>query len=305
MNELAWRRVFWMSVLIFMTACSSQKTQHVTPVKEAPALSLTGLCAPEQGAPFSYRKKVAVLATDVRDPQRDLPAFDVAWSHILQQRLRESGRLLVVDASDQHIYSGDTQQAWMINLAKRLNVQFVVAATFHSMHASRSQFGRGNYTISLPGVQRQIDAELAVYDGYSGNKLAAFSQSAYAKGREKEVLNLSRQPVLKGAFLNTELGEAMASVLASQVEEGLAKLACLPLMERVLNVAGRDIHINVGGASLIRPGDTLQLFRRHGTIEDRLGPIEVVRVFPESVVAVYRGEKGTPGASPGLFVRAW
>ena len=97
----------------------------------------------------------------------------------------------------------------------------------------------------------------------------------------------------------------MISVLDSQVEAGLGQLACLPLMARVLKVTGHDIHIGMSGASLVRPGDKLQMFRRSGTTETRLGPVEIVRIFPESMVGIYRGEGDAPRYSQGLLVRAW
>ena len=304
MEKLVLKGIFCLAALTLFVACSSQKVQKVES-EEVRHGEAAGFCSPEQGPPFSYRKKVAVLAAEVRDPQRDLPALDVAWSDVLQKRLADSGRLLVVDASKQHIHSGDMQREWIIDLASRLDVQFVIAVKFHSLHVSQRQIGGGIYTINLPGARRQIDAELVIFDGYSGAKIARTFHSANAKGLAKNIVNQAHQPVLRGAFFDSLLGEAMALVLASQVEEGLGKLACLPLMARVVNVSGHELRISTGGASFIRPGESLQLFRRYGMVESRLGPVDIVRVLPESIIAVYRGEGNAPVFSKGLFVRAW
>ena len=264
-------------------------------------------CDPEQGAPFSYRKKVAVLATELLQPQDagDLPGLTARWSELLQQRLNESGRLLVVNASDQHLHSGPLQQEWIVALANRLDVQFVVAVRFHNLHTSRNQFGVGRYTIPSLRMRRQVDAELMIFDGLYGTQIASVFYATQAEGSESEVINLARSPLLRGAFITTPLGEALNSVLNAEVEQGLKKLACLPLMARVTKVVGDSLYISTSGAALIRPGDILQLFRLSGQIESRLGAVEVIKVFPESAVAVYKGEGGAPKYSEGLRVRAW
>ncbi len=265
------------------------------------------LCAPKPGSPFAYRKKIAVLAADMSSSldARDLPGLDVAWSEALQQRLRDNGRLQVVDASDQHLHVGERQRDWIMDLARRLGVQFVMVARLNSLHVSRSQFGIAEYAVRLPKVQRQIDAELMIFDGYSGAQLARSAHSAHLEGSEREVVNLEQRPVLGGSFLETPVGEAMASVLDAQVEEGQDSLACLPLMARVVKVVGRNVYLAVNGASLVRPGDVLQMFRRSGVVEARLGAVEIIRVFPESVIAVYRGEDDVPRFTEGMYVRAW
>lgn len=305
MTKLILKTVFCVIALASFAGCSGQKLKSEDGVK--PGADVVELCSPEQGAPFSYRKKVAVLAADIRNPNdaTDLPALDVAWSETLQQRFSESGRLLVVDASDQHLHSGERQSDWLVALAQRLNVQFVIVAQFHNLHVSRAQLGSGDYAIRLPGAQRQIDAELLVFDGYTGKKIASYSQSAHAEGSERGIVNPRHQPVMKGAFLAAPIGEAMTEVLSSQVEEGLDGLACMPLMERVIKITGPDIHIGTRGASLVRPGEIMQLFRRSGTSEIHIGPIEIVRVFPESAIGVFRGKGDAPRYGQGLFVRAW
>ncbi len=301
--------------LLLIVGCS---VQAVKPATEAAAVEAVptpapvvikpiDFCAPEQGAPFSYRKKVAILAADLRNPldARDLPGLDITWSQLLQQRLNESGRLLAVDASDQHLHIGARQQEWIISLANRLDVQFVIAVRFHSLHTIRKQFGVGELSIPLPWMKRQIEAELIIFDGYYGTQIATVTHSALAEGDEKELVNPVNQPVLRGAFLDTPLGESMNTVLSSEVDDGLKKLACLPLMARVIKVMGDNVYISTRGASLIHPGDTLQLFRASGQIESRLGPIEIIKVYPESAVGVYKGEGSAPSFSERLRVRAW
>lgn len=299
--------------LLLLVGCAGQavapeavveaKSEGVEPIKSA----VIDFCNPEQGAPFSYRKKVAVLATEPLQPQdaSDLPGLAVGWSELLQQRLSESGRLLMVNASDQHLHTGALQQEWIVALANRLDVQFVMAVRFHNLHTSRNQFGVGSYTIPSLWMRRQIDAELMIFDGLYGTQIASIFYAAQAEGSESEVINSARSPLLRGAFITTPLGEALNSVLNAEVEHGLKKLACLPLMARVIKVSGDNLYISTSGAALIHPGDTLQLFRLSGQVESRLGAVEIIKVFPESAVAVYKGQGGAPKFSEGLRVRAW
>lgn len=293
--------------LLLLNACSGGATKDV---EENPALSsIMGaeLCDPALGAPFSYRKKIAVLATDVRDLQEasDLAGLHVAWSQAIQQKLEATGQLLTVDSSDQHLHVGMHQSEWIANLAMRQDAQFVVAVRFENLHVSRSQLGSGNYAITLPGAQRQIDAELSVFDGYSGTRMARFFYTAEVKGFEGDVVNPVGQPVMKGAFLDTELGEAMARIATEQVENVRTHMACLPMVARVAKVVGDEIHVQLPGTVGVRPGEVLQLFRRMGKVDAHLGPVEVLRVFPEAVVAAYRGEGRAPGFNSGMIVRAW
>lgn len=268
-------------------------------------ISAADFCSPDQGAPFSYRKKVAVLAAQVRDPQQDLTSLDVEWSKALQRHLKSTSRLIVVDASMEHLHMGSSQAEWIMELAKRLDVQFIISPRLLDLQAKGKSFGSGAYQISLRDAERRVDAELVIYDGYTGLEKANFSHDAKITGTRKTVMNHMHQPVLRSGFRETLLGQAMIWILESQTEESVNEFACMPLMERVAKVSGREIYISAGWKSMIRPGEVLQLFRRRGMLETRLGPVEVVRVLPEAVVAVYRGEGEVPRFSSGLLVRAW
>lgn len=290
-------------LLAVLAGCSTQPVSDDVAAVDSPG----AICAPDQGPPFSYRKQLVVLAATLDDPAHaaDLARFEQLWSQRLQQRLRDSGRVLVADASDAHLHQGEHQDEWLRQLAQRYSAQFIVVPRFHSLYASRSRFGVGDYAVDSPRVQRQIDAELLIYDGYSGARLDAFSQIGRAEGGQTAVINPAGQPVLSGAFFDTPLGRVMSAVLDAQVADSLEALACLPLMARVTGISAGELHIDAGAASGVRPGHTLRLFRRSGAGETRLGLVEIVRVFPGSVVGVYRGEEGVPRSAEGLVVRAW
>ena len=308
MTRLILKALCCVVVLASLGGCSWLKDKP-TPEAEAEKSESkpAELCAPKPGSPFAYRKKVAVLAADISNSPdaSDLPGLDMAWSEALQQRLRESARFQVVNASDQHLHIGERQRDWLIDLAKRLDVQFVMAVRLNDLRVNRRQLGFGEYAIRLPNVERQIDAELIVFDGFSGVEIARSNQRASVKGPEREIVNPIKQPVLKGGFLSSALGEAMAYLLDSQVKEGQDSLACLPLMARVAKVVGRNVYIAANAASRLRPGNVLQIFRRSGVVEAHLGEAEVIRVFPESVIAVYRGEGDAPRFTQGMYARAW
>lgn len=305
MTKLMWKTFSCVAVLL-LAGCGVVWMEKPAADVAKPT-GRVNVCAPELGPPFSYRKKVAVLAADILNAQdaSDLPNLDNVWSQLLQQRLRDSGRLLVTDASDQHLYSGERQREWIVSLAKRLDVQFVVVPRFHNLHSSRAQIGSGEYVLSSLRAQRNIDTELLIFDGYHGGQIASISQSAQAEGSAGGVINPAGQPVLRGAFLETPLGQAMDSVLAAQVDGGVTEVACLPLMARVQKVMGGKFYIGTRAGSLLHPGDTLQLFRARGDGEAHLGAIEISEVYPESAVGIYRGEGNVPPFSDGLYVRAW
>ncbi len=296
-------------VVVLMSACASigVVSEETLVGDEAHAESAMDMCGPEQGVAFSFRKKLAVLAASISHPlsARDLPNLGLVWSEALQKAYADSGQLLVVDASDVHLHRGEGQREWVIETAARLNVQFLVVATFNNLHIQRSQFGLGSYSVPLPIVRRDIDTEIFIFDGYSGNRMARFTQSAVVRGFEHGVVNPQGQPVMMGAFLNTPLGKAFDGLLASQVKASMEWLACIPLMERVSRVSGNTLYLSVAGVSNLRPGDRLQLFRHRGDIDSHLGPVDITKVFPNSVVGVYKGSAALPKSTIGLRVRAW
>ncbi len=290
-------------MLLVLSACASQPQRTNTTM--VPTTTVPDMCAPENGAPFSYRKKVAILAADIRDPQQDLPALDVAWSEALQRHVGASQRLLVSDASTHHLYEGPQQREWVMTLARQLDVQFIIAVRLRNLHLQRTHLGSGNYSIPLPRATRQLDIELLIFDGYYGNLLTRFAHTAHIAGMRQNIINPPHQPVLRGSFMTTTLGRAMTQILTAQTNDMLAALACLPLMERVFKVSGHRVYLSSHAASLIRPGDSLQLFYQQGPVETHLGPVKISTISPESAIAIYQGESPPPPFAPGLRVRAW
>ena len=293
--------------LLLVAGCTGHRIVPDVQVVESSGALQNNFCTPQQGVPSVYRKKVAVLATELLTPQNanDLPGLSVAWSERLQQRLGESGHLLVTSASGQRLHSGERQQEWIVSLAKRLEVQFIVVVRFQNLHAVRNQFGVGNYAVASRWMKRQIDAELMIFDGVYGHQIASINHGALAEGSESEVFNTARIPLLRGPFLDTPLGSALAAILNAEVESGLKQLACLPMVARVAKIVGDNIYMNTNVTALVRPGDTLQLFRLSGQTERHLGAVEILKVFPESAVGIYKGEGGIPTFSEGLRVREW
>lgn len=299
-------KVWWVVALLWLVAgCAGQPEKPVFHVAESGRTAPGEFCDPQQGVSSIYRKKVAVLATDLRYPQdaTDLPDFARIWSELLQQRLGERGHLLIVNGGDQRLYTGDRQQEWIVAQAKRLGVQFVMAVRFHNLHTSRDQFGVGSYAIPLRKLRRQIEAEVMIFEGLYGTQIASVMHSIELEGRESEVLNLARSPLLRGTLLDNALGGALRAVLSAEVESSLRTLACLLLEARVTSVVGDRFYIDTSGAALVRAGDTLQLFRLSGQTERHLGAVEILKVFPQSVVGIYKGEGGAPVFSDGLRVR--
>ncbi len=295
------------SVMVMLYGCSGGVVKTGSGMGASAELVEAGLCDPELGAPFSYRKKIAILAADISDLQQasDMPGLDVAWSRNMQQQLEATGRFIPVDASNQRLHVGEAQQEWIKSLAEKIDAQFIIAIDFENLHVSRSQMGSGNYAIALPGMRRQLNVAMSIYDGYSGGRMTGFAYGAQVSGFEGDVINPQGQPVLKGQFLESELGTALAEIMSNQVADIEAQMACLPLMARVSKFMSGEIYVDLPGAAGVMPGDTLHLFRQFGKVDTPLGPVEVVRVFPESLVVVAKGGEPSLSYSPGMLVRAW
>jgi hypothetical protein len=89
------------------------------------------------------------------------------------------------------------------------------------------------------------------------------------------------------------------------------ELACLPLQARIVLTAQKEVHIDVGYASNMKPGDRLRILQREGfpsseggQSEKNVGYLLIKQVFPETSIGQVEGEE-TPDWRLNGFVRAW
>ncbi len=269
------------------------------------------VCSPLQGNPFAMRKKVLVLALPVQKPLEaiDLPGLSTAWSIALQQRMQKSDRYLIRNGSNHAINPHDNVRKQITNLAQQFDAQIVIAGQITSLGMHQGRIGLGSLG-SLPqpfGDMRVIETELDIYDGQTGTRLKRLDHATEIKG---EVKNTSGS-TLRGDFFRIPLGIAVNTLLERQMEDLQDELACLPLQARIVLTAQKEVHIDVGYTSNIKPGDHLRILQREGfpsseglQSEKTVGHLVIKQVYPETAVGQVEGED-QPDWKLNGFVRAW
>ena len=288
-----------------------EKTSAAKAEQARQSMRPSTVCSPLQGNPFAMRKKVLVLALPVQKPLEaiDLPGLASAWSNALQQRMQKSDRYLLRNGSQHAINPNDDLRKQITTLAEKYDAQIVIAGQINSLGMHQGRIGLGSLG-SLPqpfGDMRVIETELDVFDGHTGARLKRLRHEAEIKG---EVKNTSGS-TLRGDFFRIPLGIAVNDLLERQMEDLQDELACLPLQARIVLSAQKDIHIDAGYTSNMKPGDRLRILQREGfpssegvQSEKTVGYLLLKRVFPETAIGQVEGEE-TPDWQLNGFVRAW
>lgn len=288
-----------------------EKTSSAKVEQARQATRPSTVCSPLQGNPFAMRKKVLVLALPVQKPLEavDLPGLSSAWSNALQQRLQKSDRFLIRNGSNHAINPNDDLRKQITALAQQFDAQIVIAGQITSLGMHQGRIGLGSLG-SLPqpfGDMRVIETELYVYDGQTGTLLKRLQHESEIHG---EVKNTSGS-TLRGDFFRIPLGIAVNSLLDKQMEDLQDELACLPLQARIVLSAQKEVHIDVGYTSNMKPGDRLRILQREGfpssegvQTENTVGHLVLKQIFPETAIGQVEGEE-TPDWRQNGFVRAW
>ena len=267
------------------------------------------LCAAQPGSPFAFRKKVLVLNFPVANPREaaDLPGLPGAWSRALQQRLAASDRFILRDGSQHRIDPNDPDpRSQIIALARQFDAQIVVAGQIERLNISEKQLRIGAYKpIPLPGDdQRDLSAQLEIFDGLSGTPIKRALSSHTAKG---DIVRHTPTP-LASPFDDSDLGKALTQLLHEQGELVEDELACLPMQARILRAQLHEVHIDAGFTSQLKPGDRLKVFQNPGGSDQRsekmYGDLLIKQVFPETAIGILDGGERPDWRFNG-FVRAW
>jgi hypothetical protein len=302
-----------------LTACGlkpilqseEEKTSAAKAEQARQAMRPSTVCSPQQGNPFAMRKKVLVLALPVQKPIEavDLPGLASAWSNALQQRMQKSDRYLIRNGSNHAINPNDDLRKQITALAQQYDAQIVIAGQITSLGMHHGRIGLGSLG-SLPqpfGDMRVIETELDVYDGHTGTRLKRLQHETDIQG---EVKNTSGS-TLRGDFFRIPLGIAVNSLLERQMEDLQDELACLPLQARIVLTAEKEVHIDAGYTSNMKPGDRLRILQREGfpssegvQSEKTVGHLVIKKVHPETAVGQVEGED-QPDWKLNGFIRAW
>jgi hypothetical protein len=274
----------------------------------------SAVCGAQQARPFAFRKKVLVLALPVRRPIEafDLPGLATAWSDVLQQRLQTTDRFLMRNGNSHVLDLNGNVRKQITTLAQLFDAQFVITGQIISLGVHRGRFELGALgSIAQPfGDRRVIETHLEIFDGQSGARLKQLNHTTEASG----TLENQGNNTLRGDFFLTPLGKAVAKMLDQQGEDVADELVCLPLQARIVRAELKEVHIDAGFTSNIKPGDQLHVLQRlgfpgaeggeGGQTEKVVGTLLIKQVFPESAVGVLEGDSQPDWRLNG-FVRAW
>jgi len=281
-------------------------------------------CAAKPGTPFAYRKKVLLLAAQVRNPGElpELPGLGAVWGQALSEGLRAGTRLLIHDGGGYRIDAGSwrSRREQVRELADRFGVQFVVAVALAAgpriEHRLRFDSAR-EFMRSLVDRddRRALLIETEVYDrrGVLIEQMSRHARTPVESGRN------ARAVPLAAGWLETEAGGALRPALRRQIEDIEDALACLPLEARLVRVDWRDLHIDAGFTSGLAQGDRLRLYRRLGWTlspqgdaqwqEEAYGQLVLKTVYPETAIGAWEGGERQVDPHPGHgfhgVVRAW
>ncbi|MFO8141074.1 MAG: flagellar assembly protein T N-terminal domain-containing protein, partial [Marinobacter sp.] len=226
------------------------------------------------------RKRVAVTGFPIVVPQQGgSPALDDAGEKLPQAlvaRLQEQGRMQVLGTTSLQLFSNlpdapTSQQNLTANhltnvvqLARELGAQFVVSGVIRDIGLSdptawgSSITNRMQRSIGLADTTRRFEAELMVFDGFSGSPVF----------RQRFVTSAHWDPKGSGSggfasagFEKSEWGQAVEGVISDMTAAVNNTLACQPFMARVTRVDGERVTLASGATAGLRPGDELNIYR--------------------------------------------
>lgn len=271
-------------------------------------------CSAKQVTPFVFKKKLAMLQMSLASPDQavDLPNFGLFYANELGKAL-EGAEFMVSDAT-QYRLGNNPNPTSVMALASQLGVQIVIAGQLNDVSIA----GKKWYTDSQ---NRQFNLTLKAYDGYTGALITQAHFKTYGKAKIKTDQHLS---ALTPTFFDTEYGKEVKQSMARQVSFLKTDLSCLPMTANIIRVDNMGVHFDVGGGSLVRPGDRFQVIRRveieqslatgplgshnhsgQSYQEQRLGPITIKSVNPQTSIGRLDNQLMQGGISPGDIIRAW
>lgn len=178
----------------------------------------------------------AELARWIDKRQRLLTAHDaLAFPHASPDR-----------APRPHLLPEDVETPFSL-LARRHRSQYVLAGVYRDLSlADRMFFGQ----------TRRIEIEAFIHDGVNGSVLERKTFTAMVSG---QVLMTPRPAVGTAEFYASDLGRAWGGLMRDMADWATEKIACLPLVARVLKTEDSHIYLDAGADSGLSVGDTLVL----------------------------------------------
>lgn len=249
-------------------------------IVRAELAAASGSASCKAGDASGLRKRVAVTGFPIVMPQQGgSPALDDAGEKLPQAlvaRLQDEERMQVLGSTSLQLFSNlpdaPTSQANLtanhlsnvVQLARELGAQFVVSGVIRDIGLSdpgawgSSITNRMQRRMGLADTTRRFEAELMVFDGFSGSPVF----------RQRFVTSAHWEPKGSGSggfasagFEKSEWGQAVAGVISDMTAAVNNTLACQPFMARVTRVDGERVTLASGATAGLRPGDELNIYR--------------------------------------------
>jgi len=242
----------------------------------------------QQSEPIStishqYRKKIAATPFFARKQYQvnDIDDISLGFPRELLRRL-ESKNGFLVRSSREGIATDSTglnsNYNSIIRIAAQYDCQFVISGEI--MDASNSSNNK-----------RWFEIEFVIYDGLTGSMIARHRLNEAAEGE----VNIGHEKTFASkSFLSTAYGQAISKTIDAAAELISTDLEHLPFTAKVVRVADGQVYVNVGGTSLIAPGDQLVVYRKetkfwtsgfgsnheYGVTETPVSTLSIVQVQP-------------------------
>ena len=232
------------------------------------------------GQASGLRKRVAVTAFPITRPEQGGgAALDDAGEQLpreLVARLQQQGQLQVLGATSLQLFSNlpdaptsqknpaSNQLTNVVQLARELGAQFVVAGVIRDIGLAdpgawgSSILDRMQRGIGMADTSRRFEAEVMVFDGFSGSPV--FRQRFETSARWQPD-GSGTGGFASAGFEGSEWGQAVEGVITEMTAAVNNALACQPFMARITRVDGNRVTLASGATAGLRPGDELDLYR--------------------------------------------
>lgn len=237
-----------------------------------------------------YKKKITATPFLIRKQYQinDIDNLSSGFSRELMRRLADKNEFLTrnsrdVIAMDSNGLRPDPMA--MMELAQQNDSQFIVSGEI--VDAGNSQDGKRWFGTD----KRWFELDLVVYDGLTGSLIARHRLGEFAEGN---VLIGHEKPFASKSFLATPYGQAINKTIDAAAEMITVDLERIPFAAKVIRVENGQVYVNVGGTSLLAPGDRLVVYHKetrfstsgfgssqeYGITETPVATVSIVQVQP-------------------------
>ncbi len=176
----------------------------------------------------------------------------------LAGRLEASGEFLAAySGSSIPAEVGEAQREAITRIAAESGAQFLISGVVVNAGTKQERGYLG--TPIGGGAKRHIEVELAVYDGFTGNRLLLRRLGEQAQG---EVRVGNDKPFGSSLFFETEFGQATNRLLDLAVKDIRAALEKVPFSANIIRVEGKKAYLDAGSDALLKSGDQLVVYVR-------------------------------------------